>query len=104
MQRSTEQLVPNTNFLYWPKRRKSITSAVAKILWGNVVVCITYSILNIFSAMAPSLPEDLYHLIKKAVSVRKHLERNRKVCFACALPCNVNVTGSMFFQANPIFP
>jgi ribosomal protein S15P/S13E len=76
----------------------------AKILWGNVVVCITYRILNIFPAMAPSLPEDLYHLIKKAVSVRKHLERNRKVCFARALPCNVNVTGSMFFQANSIFP
>ena len=28
--------------------------------------------------MAPSLPEDLYHLIKKAVAIRKHLERNRK--------------------------
>lgn len=28
--------------------------------------------------MAPEIPEDLYHLIKKAVSVRKHLERNRK--------------------------
>ncbi len=28
--------------------------------------------------MAPELPEDLYHLIKKAVQVRKHLERNRK--------------------------
>ena len=27
--------------------------------------------------MAPEIPEDLYHLIKKAVSVRKHLERNR---------------------------
>ena len=27
--------------------------------------------------LAPTLPEDLYHLIKKAVSVRKHLERNR---------------------------
>lgn len=27
--------------------------------------------------MAPSLPEDLYHLIKKAVSIRKHLDRNR---------------------------
>merc|ERR1712135_195441 len=24
------------------------------------------------------LPEDLYHLIKKAVAMRKHLERNRK--------------------------
>ena len=27
--------------------------------------------------LAPSIPEDLYHLIKKAVAVRKHLERNR---------------------------
>eukprot|EP01123_Difflugia_compressa_P009258 TRINITY_DN300_c0_g1_i1.p1 TRINITY_DN300_c0_g1~~TRINITY_DN300_c0_g1_i1.p1 ORF type:complete len:152 (-),score=18.19 TRINITY_DN300_c0_g1_i1:161-616(-) len=30
------------------------------------------------SGLAPALPEDLYCLIKKAVSVRKHLERNRK--------------------------
>ena len=30
------------------------------------------------SGLAPALPEDLYHLIKKAVSVRKHLERNRQ--------------------------
>nr|XP_055135141.1 40S ribosomal protein S13-like [Symphalangus syndactylus] len=28
--------------------------------------------------LAPGLPEDLYHLIKKAVAVQKHLERNRK--------------------------
>jgi len=28
--------------------------------------------------VAPLLPEDLYHLIKKAVNVRKHLERNNK--------------------------
>lgn len=28
--------------------------------------------------LAPAIPEDLYCLIKKAVSVRKHLERNRK--------------------------
>lgn len=28
--------------------------------------------------MAPELPEDLYSLIKKAVAIRKHLERNRK--------------------------
>lgn len=27
--------------------------------------------------LAPELPEDLYHLIKKAVAVRKHLEKNR---------------------------
>eukprot|EP00736_Rhodelphis_marinus_P005253 Rmarinus@m.25947 len=37
-------------------------------------------ILRILKAngLAPELPEDLYHLVKKAVSVRKHLERNRK--------------------------
>merc|ERR1712131_303990 len=28
--------------------------------------------------LAPDLPEDIYFLIKKAVSIRKHLERNRK--------------------------
>merc|ERR1711964_715651 len=28
--------------------------------------------------LAPEIPEDLHHLIKKAVNVRKHLERNRK--------------------------
>merc|ERR1711976_333173 len=36
-------------------------------------------ILRILKAkgLAPDIPEDLYHLIKKAVSMRKHLERNR---------------------------
>ena len=29
--------------------------------------------------LAPSLPEDLYHLIKKAVAIRKHMEKHRKV-------------------------
>ena len=38
----------------------------------------SYSIQSTYHAgLAPSLPEDLYHLIKKAVAVRKHLERNR---------------------------
>ncbi|GJY38628.1 40S ribosomal protein S13 [Tanacetum coccineum] len=39
-------------------------------------------ILIIFKAhatwLAPETLEDLYHLIKKAVAIRKHLERNRK--------------------------
>merc|ERR1711934_1242170 len=30
------------------------------------------------SGLAPELPEDLYYLIKKAVAIRKHLDRNRK--------------------------
>jgi small subunit ribosomal protein S13e len=28
--------------------------------------------------LKPDIPEDLYFLIKRAVSMRKHLERNRK--------------------------
>lgn len=44
---------------------KSITgSKILRILKSN--------------GLAPEIPEDLYCLIKKAVSVRKHLERNRK--------------------------
>merc|ERR1712126_345084 len=37
-------------------------------------------ILRILKAkgLAAQLPEDLYYLIKKAVAIRKHLERNRK--------------------------
>ena len=30
------------------------------------------------NGLAPEIPEDLYHMIKKAVSMRKHLERSRK--------------------------
>lgn len=32
------------------------------------------------SGLAPEIPEDLYQLIKKAVGMRKHLEKNRKDC------------------------
>ena len=37
-------------------------------------------ILRIFKSkgLPSDLPEDIYYLIKKAVSIRKHLERNRK--------------------------
>merc|ERR1712049_93714 len=37
-------------------------------------------ILRILKAkgLAPAIPEDLYCLIKKAVAIRKHMERNRK--------------------------
>ena len=30
------------------------------------------------AGLAPQIPEDLWHLVKKAVAVRKHLEVNRK--------------------------
>ncbi|KAG2236394.1 hypothetical protein INT48_008376 [Thamnidium elegans] len=44
-----------------------------KSITGNKVLRILKS-----NGLAPEVPEDLYHLIKKAVSIRKHLERNRK--------------------------
>jgi len=44
-----------------------------KMIAGNKIVRILRA-----QGLAPSLPEDLYCLIKKAVAVRKHLEKNRK--------------------------
>ncbi|EIF49559.1 ribosomal 40S subunit protein S13 [Brettanomyces bruxellensis] len=44
-----------------------------KVITGNKIMRILKS-----NGLAPELPEDLYFLIKKAVNVRKHLERNRK--------------------------
>ena len=43
-----------------------------RFVTGNKILRILKS-----AGLAPELPEDLYCLIKKAVSVRKHLERNR---------------------------
>lgn len=44
-----------------------------------MVLCGSWPVSDPCSAgLAPTLPEDLYHLIKKAVAVRKHLEKNRK--------------------------
>ncbi|KAF9941783.1 ribosomal 40S subunit protein S13, partial [Modicella reniformis] len=50
---------------------------VKSVITGNKVLRILKT-----NGLAPEIPEDLYHLIKKAVSVRKHLERNRKDCDA----------------------
>merc|ERR1712075_21331 len=44
-----------------------------KMIAGNKIVRILRS-----QGLAPALPEDLYSLIKKAVSVRKHMEKNRR--------------------------
>lgn len=53
--------------------RDSFGVAQVRFITGN-------KILRILKAkgLAPDLPEDIYFLIKKAVSMRKHLERNRK--------------------------
>jgi len=53
--------------------RDSHGIAQVKNVTGNQIVRILKS-----NGLAPQIPEDLYHLIKKAVSVRKHLEKNRK--------------------------
>ena len=66
--------------------RDSHGVAQVRRITGNKIVRILRSkvIFNhlsfnfLFQGMAPEIPEDLYHLIKKAVSIRKHLERFRK--------------------------
>ncbi|AET41133.1 40S ribosomal protein uS15 Ecym_7295 [Eremothecium cymbalariae DBVPG len=45
----------------------------AKVVTGNKILRVLKS-----NGLGPEIPEDLYYLIKKAVAVRKHLERNRK--------------------------
>ncbi|GAA5884003.1 hypothetical protein JCM6882_002098 [Rhodosporidiobolus microsporus] len=50
---------------------KKFTARV-KSVTGNKILRILKT-----NGLAPQIPEDLYHLIKKAVQVRKHLERNR---------------------------
>ncbi|XP_068938513.1 small ribosomal subunit protein uS15-like [Petaurus breviceps papuanus] len=53
--------------------RDSHGVAQGRFVTGNKMLRILKS-----KGLGPDLPEDLYHLIKKAVAVRKHLERNRK--------------------------
>ncbi len=47
-------------------------------LWIEVIFGFSSHFGWIFAGLAPEIPEDLYMLIKKAVAVRKHLERNKK--------------------------
>eukprot|EP01038_Epipyxis_sp_PR26KG_P005001 gene5001-6986_t len=53
--------------------RDSNGIAQVKSVTGNKILRILKK-----SGLAPAIPEDLYMLIKKAVAVRKHLERNKK--------------------------
>jgi small subunit ribosomal protein S13e len=53
--------------------RDSHGIAQVRNVTGNKILRILKS-----NGLAPEIPEDMYHLIKKAVAVRKHLERNRK--------------------------
>jgi len=53
--------------------RDSHGIASVKNVTGNKILRILKG-----TGLAPAIPEDIYHLIKKAVVVRKHLERFRK--------------------------
>ena len=53
--------------------RDSFGVPQVKTVTGNHILRILKT-----NGLAPTLPEDLYYLIKKAVSVRKHLDKNRK--------------------------
>jgi len=53
--------------------RDSHGVAQVKVVTGNKILRILKS-----NGLSPELPEDLYFLVKKAVAVRKHLERHRK--------------------------
>merc|ERR1711862_434224 len=53
--------------------RDSFGVAQVRFITGNKILRILKS-----KGLAPDLPEDMYFLIKKAVSIRKHLERSRK--------------------------
>jgi small subunit ribosomal protein S13e len=53
--------------------RDSLGIAQVNAITGSKILRILKS-----AGLAPELPEDLYHLIKKAVNIRRHLEKNRK--------------------------
>lgn len=63
--------------------RDSHGVAQVRFVTGNKILRILKK-----KGMAPDLPEDLYHLIKKAVNIRKHMERNRKVGTSVMLSLN----------------
>ena len=46
---------------------------MTKTVTGNKILRILRG-----KGLAPEIPEDLYHMIKRAVAMRKHLERNRR--------------------------
>lgn len=53
--------------------RDSYGISQVKAITGNKILRILKR-----NGLAPELPEDLWYLIKKAVQMRKHLERNRQ--------------------------
>ena len=65
-------------YVKWVTGNKILRILKAKgLYWGRALS----RIILLITGLAPSLPEDLYHLIKKAVAIRKHLEKHRKVLY-----------------------
>ncbi|KAI4733309.1 hypothetical protein E4T50_16133, partial [Aureobasidium sp. EXF-12298] len=58
------------------KKRKKLRRTTFQHINSASVWSLTDGVTTI--GLAPEIPEDLYMLVKKAVAVRKHLERNRK--------------------------
>uniref|UniRef100_A0A2I3G756 Small ribosomal subunit protein uS15 n=1 Tax=Nomascus leucogenys TaxID=61853 RepID=A0A2I3G756_NOMLE len=59
--------------------KEQIYKLTKKGLTPPQIICFVTGLRILKSkGLAPGLPEDLYRLIKKAVSVRKHLERSGK--------------------------
>lgn len=76
--------VPRTNHLFGlcgrlllDSRGVPLLTVLAPSVFCFVFSSFFFSFLS-FSGLAPAIPEDLYYMIKKAVNVRRHLERNRK--------------------------
>merc|ERR1711990_1038109 len=69
---SSPAMRSRTRSTSWP-RRVSPHRRLVRFVTGNKILRILKR-----KGLAPDLPEDIYFLIKKAVSIRKHLDRNRK--------------------------
>ena len=67
----TRHISKYISYSYW--LFLELISFQVRFITGNKILRILKG-----KGMAPELPEDCYYLIKKAVSIRKHLERNRK--------------------------
>lgn len=65
--------ISNFNYILGIILRDSHGVAQVRFVNGNKVLRIMKAV-----GLKPDIPEDLYFLIKRAVSIRKHLERNRK--------------------------
>jgi ribosomal protein S15P/S13E len=77
----TSSLIVAEMQLWWLKYCQVLSAEHLTWIWWSCLLngsCYSFLLTWPFAGLGPEIPEDLYHLIKKAVAVRKHLERNRK--------------------------